>query len=258
MKLSKTLSSATYKACIYFSPSVEQAEAVYTITLDKAGSDSSFPDYDPRKAGAWLYNTVRTIAANPPNAECKPVKKQEVVYNEGIFSVRYTTLPKLINEHYTYFCTTMTKHAKAKWQMGREDIRELISKTILRAYEYNNRNGWQPKSKNALGNLSSWLCVTMKNLHTDELRMDKRHNTTLTDEFQAGIAVERSSTMDFDNLMAFITNNLPERESKVLLLTYEGNSQREIKKLLDIPLATVNELLSNARKIVQKELKEKR
>jgi len=143
-----------------------------------------------------------------------------------------------------------------KLTRNREDAKDLLQETALRAYRYRNR--FRPGT-----NFRSWCSVIMRNAFINNYRKNRR-NPTVKEPLESFLLLDQQNTTDnygesqmqmeeYDALFQQIgaIYRVP------FLMFYAGYEYREIADCLDIPLGTVKSRIFLARKKLKGLLQER-
>lgn len=150
-----------------------------------------------------------------------------------------------------YYENTLYKIARTRLN-SIEDIEDAIQETIISAY----------KSIHKLYNISkikSWLITILINQCNYIYKQTKQSDTIPIDLIEEKNYIsdlsKTNSNIEFDSLMKILNKD----ERTVLLLYYsEGYNTKEIGKILNINDSTIRNIISRAKKKIEKELKEER
>ncbi len=148
-----------------------------------------------------------------------------------------------------YYENTLYKIARTRLN-SIEDIEDAIQETIISAY----------KSIHKLYNISkikSWLITILINQCNYIYKQTKQDNTISLDLIEEKNSIsdlsQTNSNIEFDSLMKILNKD----ERTILLLYYsEGYNTKEIGKILNINDSTIRNIISRAKKKIEKELKE--
>lgn len=151
--------------------------------------------------------------------------------------------------------TFLLKSVAWKLTMNREDAKDLLQDTILKALRYRHKFAEST-------NLKAWLCVIMKNTFINNYRRKSNANQFMTTVEDLS-SVRPSSSFQFNNVQSELfvkeissaIENLKE-ELRVPFERYrEGYRYQEISEELQIPLGTVKSRIFLARQEIMKNLK---
>lgn len=148
-----------------------------------------------------------------------------------------------------YYENTLYKIARTRLKYI-EDIEDAIQETIISAY----------KSIHKLHNISkikSWLIAILINQCNYIYKQKHKNNIIPIDSIEEKNFVsdlfQNNSNVEFNSWM----NKLNKNEKTILLLYYsEGYNTKEIGKILNINDSTIRNIISRAKKKIEKELKE--
>jgi len=149
---------------------------------------------------------------------------------------------------------------------NKNEADDLFQETWLRAVKNMNQN-------KKIENFKAWIFTIANNLYRDELRKKKirrlffstkeiesdASEISETEFSQVRNSNKNDSSQNIEFKMAFqqAVNNLSIKQKRVFILQeIEGFKQKEISKMLNIPIGTVKSLFHRAIKFLQKELVE--
>ena len=148
-----------------------------------------------------------------------------------------------------YYQNTLYKVARRRLN-SIEDIEDAIQETIISAY----------KSIHKLYNASkikSWLITILINQCNYIYKQKQKDNTISFDLIEEknyiSDSYQNNSNIEFDSLMKVLNKD----ERTILLLYYsEGYNTKVIGKILNINDSTIRNIISRAKRKIEKELKE--
>lgn len=137
-----------------------------------------------------------------------------------------------------------------------ENARDLFQETALRAFSN--------KEKFRVGtNFKAWVMTMMKNIFINNYRMRKRRKTSneptgsyVLDTGKGNTNNSGISNLTMTEIMKLLSE-MDDQYSVPFLRYFDGYSYQEIADDLDKPLGTIKSRIHHARKMLQKELKNK-
>ena len=133
-----------------------------------------------------------------------------------------------------------------------EDSEDLMQETFIKIRQ-------NIQSYKLGTNVSSWMLQIAKNLTIDFLRKEKKKNTTTLECIENVIPAKESNIEQKIYLHDKLNEYLPEIERQIVILhIINGYKNREIAKLLKIPLGTVLWKYNRAMKILKEKLEEEK
>lgn len=135
-----------------------------------------------------------------------------------------------------------------------ENAEEVLQDTFIKMWKYG--HSYNPSK----GRFFTWLINIARNVCFDLLKSGKNIRAKKTDSLDSPVYdhVEIADTQNLgDSGLANVIKGLEEKYRKIIEMVYfEGYSQSEISKELDIPLGTVKSRLRIAIKALRVELKD--
>ena len=131
-----------------------------------------------------------------------------------------------------------------------EDTEDLMQETFIKIRQ-------NIQSYKLGTNVSSWMLQIAKNLTIDFIRKEKKQNTTTLDCIENVVTAKESNVEQKLYLHDILNECLPEIERQIVILhVVNGYKNREIAKLLKLPLGTVLWKYNRAMKILKQKLEE--